>query len=391
MLMKSLLRIPLTLPTPAALTCGVHSLPASVTKRSQWNKAVAEAEKLVGYPTSLMSLQALVNNDLTNMAVHLRKLVGSDHPVLRTAKRLLYHGKNKMQVRGLIVLLLSRAVGPYTEEWDPSTGVLEKQRKLAEIVEMIHTAQEIHKSVVNVPTNISKEEDPDLRAVLAQLEYGNKISILGGDYLLANACTGLAALRVTKLVEVVSIAIAEFTQAEFIGVQDPQGRVVPTAEDLSLEAWEQRASFASASLLGSGCEGALLLAQEARQEKMKSEVSNARELGTNLALALRAHDEAELFGTGGLLGYGAPFSLVAAPVIFQLREDQEMLEYIQQHKEDLSTLDYRKVFDAVRDSKGLAATSEICDNYIHKCIEVLNKMEDNDATQNLRNLVMSLA
>ena len=61
-----------------------------------------------------------------------------------------------------------------------------------------------------------------VRSVLLQLEYGNKISILGGDYLLANASTGLAALRIPKIVEIVSIAIAEFTQSEFLGQQDPQ-------------------------------------------------------------------------------------------------------------------------------------------------------------------------
>ena len=82
---------------------------------------------------------------------------------------------------------------------DPGTGVLETQRKLAEIVEMIHTAQvskifsfthknmiwflnllqSIHQSVVNLPVNIAEEEDEELRTMLAQLEYGNKISILG--------------------------------------------------------------------------------------------------------------------------------------------------------------------------------------------------------------------
>ena len=63
---------------------------------------------------------------------------------------------------------------------------------------MIHTAQCIHQSVVNIPINTLEELDTVAREDLAQLEYGNKISILGGDYLLANACTGLAALRVTK-------------------------------------------------------------------------------------------------------------------------------------------------------------------------------------------------
>jgi len=57
-----------------------------------------------------------------------------------------------------------------------------------------------------------QEPDEILREDLLQLEYGNKIAILGGDYLLANACTGLADLRNTYIVEMISIAIAEFTQ-----------------------------------------------------------------------------------------------------------------------------------------------------------------------------------
>ena len=121
------------------------------------------------------------------------------------------------------MLLLSRAAGHGAGcEVDPATGITEKQRKLAEIVEMINTGQAIHQSVVNLPVNIASEPDEDIRSILLQLEYGNKISILGGDYLLANASTGLASLRIPKVVEIVSIAIAEFTQAEFLGLQDPQ-------------------------------------------------------------------------------------------------------------------------------------------------------------------------
>ena len=79
-------------------TRSVHSLPASFTRKNQWNRAVSEAEKLVGYPTSLVSVRALMDDDFANIAVHMRKLIGSDHPVLQTVKRLVYQGKNKMQV-----------------------------------------------------------------------------------------------------------------------------------------------------------------------------------------------------------------------------------------------------------------------------------------------------
>ena len=69
------------------------------------------------------------------------------------------------------MLLLSRAAGPNgSKDFDKSTGVLEKQRKLAEIVEMVNTAQAIHQSVVNLPVNIASEQDEELRSILSQLE-----------------------------------------------------------------------------------------------------------------------------------------------------------------------------------------------------------------------------
>ena len=67
------------------------------------------------------------------------------------------------------------------------------QRTLAEITEMIHTANLIHKGVVNLDTlqpNDCTHKD---------MEFGNKMAVLSGDFLLANASTGLADLNNTKV------------------------------------------------------------------------------------------------------------------------------------------------------------------------------------------------
>lgn len=55
-------------------------------KKPDWNRAVSEAEKIVGYPTSFLSLRWLLSDEIANVALHLRKLVGSNHPLLKTAK-----------------------------------------------------------------------------------------------------------------------------------------------------------------------------------------------------------------------------------------------------------------------------------------------------------------
>jgi decaprenyl-diphosphate synthase subunit 2 len=54
--------------------------------KNDWNRAVSEAEKIVGYQTSYLSLRYLLSDEITNLALHMRKLVGSSHPLVSTGK-----------------------------------------------------------------------------------------------------------------------------------------------------------------------------------------------------------------------------------------------------------------------------------------------------------------
>jgi decaprenyl-diphosphate synthase subunit 2 len=101
-----------------------------------------------------------------------------------------------MQAWGLIVLLISKAAGHSPDipdmEQDKSAGVLHSQRALAEITEMIRTSHLVHQGMVNLQT-LTKSGN-ELSAD-SELIFGNKIALLGGDYLLGNACLQLAELR----------------------------------------------------------------------------------------------------------------------------------------------------------------------------------------------------
>lgn len=63
-----------------------EKLATKSVQKHDWNRAVSEAEKIVGYPTSFLSLRWLLSDEIANVALHLRKLVGSNHPLLKTAK-----------------------------------------------------------------------------------------------------------------------------------------------------------------------------------------------------------------------------------------------------------------------------------------------------------------
>lgn len=64
----------------------IQNAAAKPVQKHDWNRAVIEAEKIVGYPTSFLSLRWLLSDEIANVALHLRKLVGSNHPILKTAK-----------------------------------------------------------------------------------------------------------------------------------------------------------------------------------------------------------------------------------------------------------------------------------------------------------------
>jgi decaprenyl-diphosphate synthase subunit 2 len=53
---------------------------------ADWNRVVSEAEKVVGYPSSFLSLRWLLSDEIANVALHLRKLGTSNHPLLKVAK-----------------------------------------------------------------------------------------------------------------------------------------------------------------------------------------------------------------------------------------------------------------------------------------------------------------
>jgi len=101
-----------------------------------------------------------------------------------------------MQTWGLIVLLVSKMAGHSSEilesEQDKSAGVLISQRTLAEVVEMVRTANLIHSGVFNLQhmqnagNNLSSDSD---------MIFGNKIALLGGDYLLGSACAQIGRLK----------------------------------------------------------------------------------------------------------------------------------------------------------------------------------------------------
>ncbi|RZF37704.1 hypothetical protein LSTR_LSTR003115 [Laodelphax striatellus] len=353
-------------------------------QRPDWNRAVSEAEKVVGYPTSFLSLRWLLSDEIANVALHLRKLVGSNHPLLKTAKSLLYNGRNNMQAWGLIVLLISKAAGHLNVdemEEDKAAGVLHSQRALAEVTEMIRTSHLVHKGLVNIYPGLYPEP-----AVLNDMTFGNKIALLSGDYLLGNSCAELAALRNQDLVELMSSAVRDLAEGEFLGRRDKQNNPLPDASGAcALDDWTTRNVLSAGSLLGKSCQGTLKLAGHGTHLQ-----DQGYKFGKHLALAWQACLDLEPFTNGSQYVPGSMFSLTSAPVMFHLEHDPSLLDEIDNGLESVQNVDYAKVHSAVSKGPGISLTKQLQKEHSQKAMEVLEVFRDSDARTALSNIIVAM-
>uniref|UniRef100_H2YX86 Decaprenyl-diphosphate synthase subunit 2 n=1 Tax=Ciona savignyi TaxID=51511 RepID=H2YX86_CIOSA len=175
-------------------------------------KVVSEAERIVGFPTSFLNLRALLSEELSAVALHLRKLVRTKHPLLKTARGILFDSKHNVQTRGLIVLLYSKSIAHHRTASMNCNDIYSSQRSLAELTELIHTAFLVHRGLIDVDILV-KIDEKNLRS---EMELGNKMAVLSGDFLLANACVALSELKHSKVVEMMSSAIEDLSHGFFV-------------------------------------------------------------------------------------------------------------------------------------------------------------------------------
>lgn len=340
------------------------------SSNSDWKSTVSEAEKVVGYSTSYLNLRCLLSDEISNVALQVRKLVGTQHPLLQTAKHLLYDGKHGLQTRGLIILLISKAAGLGKHELidgvnheETVAGITHGQRQLAEIIEVIHTAYLVHKGVVDIdslPHDVGPPSD---------MEFGNKMAILSGDFLLANASTGLAKLRNTKVVEIISESIGHMMEAEFMVDRNLLNRPLPTP-GFTVEDWFQCTYCSAGSLLANGCSAAMMLVGH-NEETQKL----ARDFGENMAYVLQLHMD--------LLPFTSHEGVVSAhslPYIFYSQSSEDV-------PTPDSVSDYKQLSSKIASSSAVTRTKHLCSERAEQALNALRCFPHSEARTALEKIV----
>ncbi|KAM6270436.1 all trans-polyprenyl-diphosphate synthase PDSS2 isoform 3-T3 [Spheniscus humboldti] len=304
-----------------------------------WSQVVSEAEKIVGYPTSFMSLRCLLSDELSNIAMQVRKLVGTKHPLLDTAR----------------------------------------QRSLAEITELIHTAFLVHRGIVNIG------ELKSCNGPLKDMQFGNKMAILSGDFLLANACTSLAQLQNTKVVELISSAIGDLVQGIYYENSKSSEENCLT-DDIGISTWKEQVFLSHSALLAKSCQAAMELA------KHSAEIQDmAFQYGKHMSMSHKLHSDLQPFVKESSSDTMA-FSLNSAPAVLhqEFLGREAWIKQIREAQGKGNIMDYKKLQEAIKAGKGVTSAIDLCRCHGNRALAALERFPPSEARAALANIVYAV-
>lgn len=173
---------------------------------------------------------------------------------------------------------------PSTPTLVPVSTLLPTQIRLAQIVEMIHVASLLHDDVI--------DNSPLRRgAPSAPAAFGNKLSVLAGDFLLGRASAALSRLGESEVVELIAGVIANLVEGEILQLKAVHGEELGLDKQLTQgagkENWNiylQKSYMKTASLMAKGARAAVVLSG-CREGELWKEIAYA--YGRNIGLAFQ--------------------------------------------------------------------------------------------------------
>lgn len=310
--------------------------------------------------TSVTSLLAPVDADLHLLTENLKKLVGARHPILGAAAEHLFGAEGK-RIRPAIVLLVSRAT--MLEE-----DITSRHRRLAEITEMIHTASLVHDDVVDeseVRRNVSTVNDV----------FDNRVAVLAGDFLFAQASWYLANLDHLAVVKLLSEVIRDFAEGEI------QQQLNQFDGSLSIEAYIEKSYYKTASLIANSGKAAGLLSG------VSAEIAeNLYNYGHSFGLAFQIVDDIlDFTATSEVLGKPAGSDLasgnITAPVLYALEQKPYLETLIE--REFTEQGDIEQAIALVKESQGIERSRELAAQHAQIAVQNIENLKPSTSRQAL--------
>ncbi|OVA07086.1 Polyprenyl synthetase [Macleaya cordata] len=329
--------------------------------------SVFDAKSNSNSPILVSSLLEVVADDLQTLNKNLKSIVGAENPVLISAAEQIF-GAGGKRMRPALVFLVSRATAQIAELKELTS----KHRRLAEIIEMIHTASLIHDDVL---------DDSGMRRgkeTIHQL-YGTRVAVLAGDFMFAQSSWYLANLENLEVIKLISQVIKDFASGEI-----KQASSLFDC-DVTLEEYLIKSYYKTASLIAASTKGAAIFSGVD-----SSICEQMYEYGKNLGLSFQVVDDIlDFTQSAEQLGKPAGIDLakgnLTAPVIFALELEPKLREIIDsEFSEDGS---FNEAVELIKKCGGIKRAQELAKEKADLAIKNLQCLPRSEFRSSLEGMV----
>ncbi|XP_012283253.1 decaprenyl-diphosphate synthase subunit 1 isoform X1 [Orussus abietinus] len=258
-----------------------------------------------------------------------------------------YFGGQGKALRPMVAILMARAINYHKER----NCLLVKQRQVAMIVEMIHSASLIHDDVID-QSNFRRGK-PSVNALWSQKKVA-----MAGDYILAVASMMIARLRNDEVTIALSQVVTDLVQGEFMQLGSKE------TENERFAHYLTKTYRKTASLIANSAKAVTILAGA---DDHLTEV--AFQYGRNVGLAFQLVDDLlDFVSSSATMGKPTAadlkLGLATAPVLFACERYPELNPMIMRRFQEPG--DVEKAFELVHKSQGLDQTRFLAKKH---CIE----------------------
>lgn len=350
--------------------CGVSSIKSTDTVLNGVKASspeVLDPKKETRRTVELPKLFELVADDLQLLNKNLKSIVGAENPVLMSAAEQIF-GAGGKRMRPAMVFLVARATAKIAGLKELTTN----HRRLAEIIEMIHTASLIHDDVL---------DESDLRRGKETVHqiYGTRIAVLAGDFMFAQSSWYLANLENLEVIKLISQVIKDFASGE---IQQASSLF---DVDVDLEDYLTKSYYKTASLIAASTKGAAIFSG------VDSSISEEMfQYGKNLGLSFQVVDDIlDFTQSAEQLGKPAGSDLakgnLTAPVIFALEKEHKLRDIIESEFSEAGSLE--EAINIVKNCGGVKRAQELAKEKADLAIQNLRGLPSSPFREALEEMV----
>lgn len=311
-----------------------------------------------------MNVQQSTYKLAEQLIVNIKKELKSEQAELEEIATYYFDGQGKAY-RPMIVILIGRA---FNRHLGQKVELSEAQKVVAMVAEMIHTSSLVHDDVIDSAD--TRRGKPSINIL-----YGQRKSILAGDYILSRASQMLARLGNEDILVVLSHILLDLVRGEFMQMSTKPG------ENKRFDHYINKSFKKTASLIAHTCKAVTLLsgADETQQQA-------AFEYGRNLGIAFQLVDdlldfEASQSELGKPAAADLKLGLATAPVLYASAQFEELDAMISRRFSEPG--DVEKAYDLVMRSDGLAKTKELAKQHVLLALNNIAQLSDSEEKESL--------